>query len=410
MEMKSLPLLENISILVSSSLETEYVCEKILDELLSELKLDAGWIQFLDPENEGLTVVAHRGFTPEMLEEIVSSESKQNLVSNVISSMEAKIVPEVSKLDNEFAAPINAGLHSLMMVPLKMDIKITGIIGLYSSIPERFTGYELSLVSITSAFISFFLNRVYSFIGEAEKRKASVLSDMLDKQEFLNALGHELKTPLTALIASAGMLAEQVDKDSNNIQYRIVQNIINSASSLQDRLSELMDLSASEETQYQINSKEFDIAELVRKVIGYLSPLARTKDQLVNIQIPDSLIIGADEQRIEQILLNLISNSINYTPEGGQIIVSAGEHNNKLLVQVHDTGPGISNKEQLRLFYPYYRVPADRRRRPGLGLGLTITKQLVELHGGTIWVDSAPEKGSTFSFSLPLNSEVRKKN
>jgi len=79
-------------------------------------------------------------------------------------------------------------------------------------------------------------------------------------------------------------------------------------------------------------------------------------------------------------------------------------------VQVQDTGPGIPKKEQLQLFYPYYRVPADRRRRSGLGLGLTITKQLVELHGGTIWVDSEPEKGSTFSFSLPINEKDSNKN
>ena len=407
--MNELPLLESISVLVTSSLETEYVCKKILDEILADLKLDAGWVQHIDPEKEELSLVAHKGFTEQMLAEMNSSELEQSPINNVILSREPVIIPEVSELKDFFIAPINAGLHSLVIVPLKIDIKVVGLVGLYSSVPERFTSSELSLINIASTFISLFLDRVNNYSGEVNKRKTSVLSNILDKQEFLNALGHELKTPLTALVASAGMLAEQVEKDSSSIQYRIVQNITHSASSLQDRLSELMDLSISEETQFQIRMKDFDFSKLVGKVIGYLSPLAKKKMQLVEVNMPESFVIHADEKRVEQILLNLISNSINYTPESGKIIVTAKEYNDRLLVQVQDTGPGIPKKEQLRLFYPYYRVPADRRRRPGLGLGLSITKQLVELHGGTIWVDSEPDKGSTFSFSLPLNNKGKKK-
>ncbi len=408
--MNVLPLLESISILVSSSLETEFVCEKILDELLSELKLNAGWIQFIDPEKEELNLIAHKGFTEQMIKEILSLELEKNPVSNVILSREAIIIPELRELDNSFIAPINAGLHSLIILPLKIDIRVIGVIGLYCSLPARFAALELSLITIASNFISLFLDRIYRYNGDADNRKTSVLSNTLDKQEFLNALSHELKTPLTALIASAGMLAEQVEKNPSSIQYRIVHNIINSASSLQDRLTELIDLSLSEQTQFQIHRKAFDFSKLVGKVIGYLLPLAKKKMQLVETDIPETFIIRADEKRVEQILLNLVSNSINYTPESGRIKVTAKEYNDRLLVQVHDTGPGIPKREQLRLFYPYYRVPADRRRRPGLGLGLSIAKQLVELHGGTIWVDSEPEKGSTFSFSLPINSKDKKKN
>jgi signal transduction histidine kinase len=103
-------------------------------------------------------------------------------------------------------------------------------------------------------------------------------------------------------------------------------------------------------------------------------------------------------------MLNLLSNAVKFTPRGGQITFIAREDKANLIVEVQDTGPGISKDEQLKLFRPHYRIPGDRRRFPGLGLGLAITKQLVEIHGGTLWVESELGKGSTFAFSLPLVS------
>jgi len=125
----------------------------------------------------------------------------------------------------------------------------------------------------------------------------------------------------------------------------------------------------------------------------------------LSIAVPASLAVVADEQRLEQILLNLLSNAIKFTPEGGQIALRANTDTKSLIVEVQDTGPGISEEEQQKLFRPYYRISADRRRMPGIGLGLVITKQLVELHGGRIWIQSEPGKGSTFAFSLPLKSK-----
>ena len=105
-------------------------------------------------------------------------------------------------------------------------------------------------------------------------------------------------------------------------------------------------------------------------------------------------------------MLNLLSNAIKFTPQGGEITIRARKEKTNLVVEVQDTGPGIPKEEQMKLFQPYSRISADRHRLPGLGLGLAITKQLVELQGGTIWLDSKQEKGSTFAFCLPLSEQM----
>lgn len=117
-------------------------------------------------------------------------------------------------------------------------------------------------------------------------------------------------------------------------------------------------------------------------------PLIRDKGLSLSLELPPALIVNADEQRLEQILLNLLANAIKFTPVAGQIILRAREEKENVIVEIQDTGPGIPKEEQIKLFRPYYQVMADRHRVPGLGLGLAITKQLVELHGGRIWVDS----------------------
>jgi signal transduction histidine kinase len=119
-------------------------------------------------------------------------------------------------------------------------------------------------------------------------------------------------------------------------------------------------------------------------------------------------VVSADRDRLRQIIQNLLNNALKFTPAGGEIIFRAREEGDNLVVEVQDTGPGISKEDQKRLFDPYYRRVEDRERLSGLGLGLALAKTLVELHGGQIWVKSKKGQGSTFGFSLPLETASRK--
>jgi len=259
------------------------------------------------------------------------------------------------------------------------------------------------LISAVSSSISEVCSRVKC--GPEDSEVARQQDEISHTHLFLSALSHELKTPLTAIIASTGLLIEELDKRHEAVLLKLAQNISRSASSLQNRLNELISLSKNKDESYGIAKKDFDFSMLVAEVADQVLSLAKQKKQTLNLEVAPYIKINADDQRIEQVLLNLLSNAIKYTPEGGQIFLRAAKDGNRLVVNVQDTGPGIPNEEKRKLFVPYYHPSTDRSGIPGLGLGLAISKQIVELHGGAIWVQSEIGKGSTFSFSLPLHEK-----
>ncbi len=222
---------------------------------------------------------------------------------------------------------------------------------------------------------------------------------------FIDTLSHELKTPLTTIIAAAGLLAEELEATGDESYQKLIQTIIHNANTLETRLAELMDIVKTGSGKLQLQLEPVDIKSLLQGIGWQTSPLLQGKGQNLNMDLPASLpIIHGDGQRLEQVVLNLMTNAAKFTPKGGSITLRARERDTGLLIEVQDTGIGISKEEQARLFKPYSRLSADRQRHPGLGLGLALAKQVVELHGGKIWVESEPGKGSTFSFSLPLDA------
>ena len=139
-----------------------------------------------------------------------------------------------------------------------------------------------------------------------------------------------------------------------------------------------------------------------------MSVVASSNGQLLKVELPETLSQPwADSDRLLQITQNLLVNATKFTPEGGTITLRAKEENGSIVVEVQDTGYGIPEEEQRRLFRPYHRQTGDREHLSGLGLGLALCKNLVQLHGGRIWVRSQEGKGSTFSFSIPINSRAQ---
>ncbi len=219
---------------------------------------------------------------------------------------------------------------------------------------------------------------------------------------FIDTLSHELKTPLTSIIAAAGLLEEELQTTGEESHLKLIQTIIRNSSSLETRLAELLDIVKTGSGRLQLQLEPVDMKSLVLGTCMQISPLLHNKEQQLTTDLPDSLpIIRGDGQRLEQVLLNLMNNATKFTPNGGKITVKVRQQGDGIVVEVHDDGIGIAKEQQNMLFKPYSRLNADRQRHPGLGLGLALSKQVVELHGGRIWVESEPGKGSTFSFFLP---------
>ncbi len=220
--------------------------------------------------------------------------------------------------------------------------------------------------------------------------------------KFIDTLSHELKTPLTSIIAAAGLLAEELET-GEEAHRKLIQNIMHNANTLEARLVEVLEMVKNGGGQLKLRVEPIDVKSLLQGVVWQMSPLIQSKRQNLSVDLPDSLpTVRADGQKLEQAVLNLMTNATKYTPEGGSITLRAAKRNSDLVIEVKDSGPGISKDEQDKLFKPYSRLSADRRYHPGLGLGLALAKQVVELHGGKIWVESDSGMGSTFAFSLPL--------
>lgn len=234
-----------------------------------------------------------------------------------------------------------------------------------------------------------------------EKTLRKELEAQIERRiEFTRALVHELKTPLTPVLSSSELLVSELHEEPWT---SVAANIHRGAANLSKRIDELLDLARVEIGRLQVNRIRVDVLQLFQEIADEMTTVVLDNGQSLQVKLPPSLpSIWADEERLRQVVLNLLINASKFTPEGGKITLSAGEKDAALVVEVKDTGQGIPEEEQQRLFQPYYRLVSDREHLSGLGLGLALSKYLVELHGGEIWVKSKEGKGSTFGFSIPL--------
>ncbi|MCK9496053.1 MAG: HAMP domain-containing histidine kinase, partial [Dehalococcoidia bacterium] len=166
-------------------------------------------------------------------------------------------------------------------------------------------------------------------------------------------------------------------------------------------ISDLLDMSALDSGRMQIQPESIDIVTVVAEAVTDAQPTAQAKDHRLSARLPDDLLAFADRRRVLQVLANLVNNAVKYTPPGGNIEVSVEQREGSVEVRVRDNGIGIPVTEQTQLFEKFFRTSTGRRTTGGTGLGLAIARSLIELHGGSIWVESDGESGSTFAFTLP---------
>ncbi|MCC4768831.1 response regulator [Methanosarcina sp. DH2] len=232
------------------------------------------------------------------------------------------------------------------------------------------------------------------------------------KSEFLANMSHELRTPLNSIIGFSDILLERVFGELNGKQLKYVNNISVSGKHLLGLINDILDLSKVEAGKMELHYSEFSVGSIFEEVKATLSPLAQVKSLKIGFKVePDCTDLQADRSRLIQILYNLVSNAIKFTPEGGMVSVHCKKSGKRAIFSVTDTGIGISSEDQKKLFQPFTQIDASSAREYcGTGLGLALVKKIVNLHQGDIWVESELEKGSIFTFTVPLTrpSEARK--
>ena len=240
------------------------------------------------------------------------------------------------------------------------------------------------------------LERLYGELETASRHKS----------DFLATMSHELRTPLNAIIGFSEVLREQMFGELNERQLAYINDVHDAGKHLLSLINDVLDLAKIEAGRMDLELSEVAIPDLLRSAISLHSEHASRSGVDLNLTTePAEITVTADERRVRQVVFNLLSNAVKFTPPDGRIDVSARLDDGQVEIEVADTGPGIATPD-LETIFEEFEQASDGRQAEGTGLGLPLSRRLVELHGGRLWVESEPGRGSTFRFTLPIRQEV----
>ncbi|HSQ49904.1 MAG TPA: ATP-binding protein, partial [Nitrospiraceae bacterium] len=415
--------LHRAGLLFSSTLDREALMQKVLEALTSDLHYDRAMISFYDPVRQVVGDVRAFGVSPEIQafaraceipvtdpmspEGIVLLQGQPLLVGDVRA-----VWDRIHPLNQQLA--LLAQTKSWIAVPLKIKDRIFGSLMVDRIQAHSLTQDDLELMITVAHQVAIALDNVSAYeqiealnVGlEAKVRERTAELEQADRlrSQFLSHVSHELKTPLTSIKGFLQNLLDGLTGPLNEKQQRYVSRVLDNSNRLIRMIEDLLDRTRIQSGRLDLVPGEVDLGHCVADAVEQLRLLAQAKHQTVEvIGPPTALVVWADRDRLIQIVMNLVQNAVKFTPEGGNIKVTVRQDNQALAgVSVLDTGPGIFPEFLDHIFDPFFRAKQVRSGIKGLGLGLSIVRTLVELHGGTIAARSEPGRGAELSFTIPL--------
>jgi signal transduction histidine kinase len=286
-------------------------------------------------------------------------------------------------------------LSDSLLVPLRKTQKRLAAIaaGDFSGHVEVPNRDEIGALAADVNRMSDELQRLYQELETASRHKS----------DFLATMSHELRTPLNAIIGFSEVLQEEMFGELNERQLAYVNEVLEAGKHLLSLINDVLDLAKIEAGSMELELSEVAIPEVLRSAVSMHSERAsRGGIELSLATEPEEIAISADGRRVRQVVFNLLSNAVKFTPAEGRVDVSARLDDGQVEIAVADTGPGIA-PEELETIFEEFKQARDGKRAEGTGLGLPLSRKLVELHGGRLWVESAAGNGSTFRFTLPVS-------
>ncbi len=364
-------------------------------------------------DGEHLTNVAYENASPSFAEYLRSMRARPSPDTPTRrAALERRVIQVADLLADPAFAPTAAHVdeqtRSVLSVPLLRENDLVGVITVWRSEVRPFSDKQVALLSTFADQAAIAIENVRLF-AELKRSNAQLEQATEAKSRFLANMSHELRTPLNAIIGFTDVLLAQMAGPVNERQRDYLNDVASSGHHLLSLINDILDLSKVEAGRVEMDFVDLDIAATVDSALTVVRDRAERHAIAFSVHLDEGLPdVRADERRLKQILLNLLSNAVKFTPDGGHVHVSCARRDAEVEIAVHDSGIGIAPEDQPKVFEEFRQVGKDTARASeGTGLGLTLTKRLVELHGGRIRLDSELGKGTTFTFTLPVGGGVR---
>lgn len=336
------------------------------------------------------------------------------------AARERRIVDLVSRNWSPIGIKVTSKACGLHCVPVLRENELLGVILL--GVPADYVGSEAesrllgNVAEVISLIVQLHFHRHH--LGNLVNARTADLKRAMEqvelanraKAEFLAHISHELRTPLNAIIGFSDMLHRQMFGELGHAKYRDYADSISAASGhLLELLSDVIDISRMDIEQLELSNEAVDVGELAEDCRRVIQARARNAGILMSVAVPCDLpVLYGDRLRLRQVLLNLLNNAIKFTPTGGRVAMKARIDGDRLVISVEDTGIGIAKEDHAKVLEPFGQVADAYRRKPekGIGIGLALSRMLIERQGGTLHLMSAPDEGTTVELSFPIATRV----
>jgi signal transduction histidine kinase/CheY-like chemotaxis protein len=392
---------------VSSSLNLMEVLTTIIMQAVLMSGTDGGSIYEFDEDAKEFRIRTACGTHPDVLDALRRTRIglDDSFLGKAAKRGHSMGLPDLrdAPLDPHLSVLAEGGWRSLVAVPMLREGRIVGALVVRRHTPGHIPDEICDLLESFASQSALALINAQLY-RRLERQSAALEVASRHKSEFLASMSHELRTPLNAIIGFSEVLLERMFGELNERQDEYLRDIWSSGKHLLELLNDILDLSKIEAGQMVLSRSEFVVRESLEYCLSLVRERALKQRIVLGLEAnPEVGLLDADRLRFRQVVLNLLSNAVKFTPDGGRVDVRAAIQGQDLVVTVADTGVGVAAEDRQRIF-DSFQQGARPSEAEGTGLGLTLSKRIVELHGGRIWVESEVGNGSTFGFALPAGS------
>ena len=395
---------------------------EVLNVAMEICGADKGTVQLVDTESGGLRLTAHRGFDAPFLEFFADVNRPDSACGRAMQTQQRVIVEDITQseifADQSSLEPmLDAGVRAVQSVPLISSTgNLLGMISTHFAEPHRATEQELRLMDLLARQTADYLERKrveeereQLLSREHELRQTAEEANRL-KDEFLAIMSHELRNPLNVILGYAELLLRMDEINKSGNLRRMADAVKRNAVAQSKLIRDLLDLSRLRSGKLELNLETVSPVKSIENAIETVYADAAGKDISIEVFAPDDLLfVQADPVRLQQIIWNLLNNSVKFTPNGGRVVVRLEEDGNNIVLKVSDNGQGIDSSFLPHIFEIFRQADSGTNRvQAGMGIGLAVVQQLVELHGGAVTAHSEGRgKGATFTIRLPRSVQAK---